>query len=115
GVKDVGDAKAGGSGHGGDLFEDDGEFGAGDDAILNDVVGGEASRGGESGFAALPDEVTFEFALCKAIFPCAILPADLSDLLHVEFDLGDRAMEFDEKESVAGGVVGMDGGFGSLD
>ena len=56
GVEDVGDAEADLGGHAGDFVQHAREGGAGDDAVLHDVVGRDAAHGGEGGFAALPDE-----------------------------------------------------------
>ena len=45
-----------------------GERGAGNDAVLHDVVGGDAAHGGEGGFAAFPDEGALGFGLRDANF-----------------------------------------------
>ena len=99
----------------GDLFEDGGQRGAGDDAVLHDVVRGEASGGGEGGFAALPDEGAILRVDGEARLPCAVVLCERDDGGHLEVDLGLRAVELDEQESFADGIVGMDGGFGGLD
>jgi hypothetical protein len=114
-VKDIGNAEARCPGHALDLFQNDGQFGAGNNAVLNDIVWCETSGCSKGGFAALPNRKPFAFALGESIFPCAVCPADLTNLLHVDIDLGDRAIQFDEKEGFAGRIIRMDGGFRGLD
>ena len=56
GVEDVGDADARFGAEAPDFAHDLWEGGARNDAVLDDVVGGDAAHGGEGGFAAFPDE-----------------------------------------------------------
>ena len=113
-VEDVGAAEVDLGGHAGDGFKDAGKCGAGDDAILHDVVGRDAAHGGEGGFAALPDEAAFFGSEGEANLPGTVLFADGVGLGDLRSDLGGGAVEFDEQEGFADGVVGVDGGLGGL-
>ena len=115
GVEDVGYAEACFSAEARDFVHDLRERGARDDAVLDDVVGGDAAHGGESGFATFPDKGAFRVTLRKANFGSAIFAAEFADVLHEEFDFGDRAIEFDKEQAAAIGIVSVDGGFRGLD
>ena len=115
GVEDVGDAEAGGGAEACDFAQDLREGGARDDAVLHDVVGGDAAHGGEGGFAAFPDEGAFGVGLGDANFRGGVGAADFVDVGHEGCDFGDGAVELDEKERAAHRIVGVDGGFGGLD
>ena len=92
-----------------------GSFGARNDAVLHDVVGRDASHGGEGGFAAFPDDHALGFRLRDANLPRAACGADLANVPHQFVDFGLRAVEFDEQQSAAIGISGVHGGFGGLD
>ena len=68
GVEDVGDADACCGAEAGDFAHDLREGGAGNNAVLHDVVGGDAAHGGEGGFAAFPDEGALGVGLRDADF-----------------------------------------------
>ena len=91
------------------------EGGAGNDAVLHDVVGRDAAHGGEGGFAAFPDEGALGFGLRDADFGGGVGAADFVDVGHEGVDFGDGAVEFDEEKRAAHRIVGVDGGFGGLD
>ena len=114
-VENIGDAKAGLRTEASDFGHDLRERGAWDDAVLHDVVGGNAAHGGEGGFAAFPDEGAFGIGLGDMNLPGAVLAGDLVDVLHEGRDFGGGAIEFDEEQRAALGIVGVDGGFGGLD
>src|SRR5262249_6276282 len=114
GMKNVRYAKSCCSGERVDFSEDFGQRGARDNAVLHDVVGGDAAHGGESGFATLPDESALSFSLREADFGTAVREPDFVDVLHAGFDFGDGAVELDEEQAAAHRVVGVDGGFGGL-
>jgi hypothetical protein len=113
-MEDVGNAETRCSGHALDFSQNDRQFDAWNNAILDYIVRRETSRCGKGGFATLPDQKPFLFALGESIFPCAVCPADLTNLQHMNVDLADRAIQFDEKEGFAGGIIRMDGGFRGL-
>ena len=72
GVEDVGDAQASFSAEAGNFAHDLRERGAGNDAVLNDVIGRDPAHGGESSFAAFPDESALRIRLRDANFPGAV-------------------------------------------
>ena len=74
GMKNVGDTQFDGCGHAVDFSEHLRQRGAGNDAVLNNVVGRDAAHGGESGFAAFPNQRALGVGLCDANFGRAILP-----------------------------------------
>ena len=115
GVENVGDAKAGGALRREISLMILRERGAGDDAVLHDVVGGDAAHGGEGGFASFPDEGAFDVGLGDANFARRRFRGRFRRRGHEGCDFGDGAVEFDEEERAAIGIVGVDGGFGGLD
>jgi len=98
-----------------DLGEDLRQRGAGNDAVLDDVVRRNAGHGGEGGFAAFPKESALGFGLRDANFAGGVRAANFADVRHERGYFGDRAIEFDEEERAAHRIVGMDRGFGGLD
>ena len=115
GVEDVGDADACGCAEARDFAHDLRESRAGDDTVLNDVVGGDAAHGGEGGFAAFPDEGALGVGLRDANFRGGVGAADFVDVSHERGNFGDGAVEFNEEERAAHRIVGVDGGFSGLD
>ena len=114
GVENVGDAESGFAAEARDFAHHLRESGAGNDAVLHDVVGRDAAHGGEGGFAAFPDEGAFGFGLCDTNFRGAVDAANFGDVRHERGDFGFRAVEFDEEKPTAIGIVSVDGGFGGL-
>ncbi len=115
GVKNIGDAQAG-------LLTEPRDFshhlrkgGAGNHAVLDDVVGRDAAHGGEGRFAAFPNERALGVGLRDADFPRALRKANFIDVGEESFDFGERAIELDEQKAAAIGIVRVDGGFGGLD
>src|SRR5580693_3466740 len=92
GVEDVGDANACCDAEARNFAHDLGERGAGDDAVLHDVVGGDAAHGGEGRFAAFPDESALGVGLRDANFGGGVGAADFVDVGHEGFDFGDGAV-----------------------
>jgi len=115
GVEDVGDADACCGAEARDFAHDFREGGAGDDAVLHDVVGGDAAHGGEGGFAPFPDERALGVGLRDANFGRGVGATDFVDVSHEGGDFGNGAVELDEEKRAAHRIVGVDGGFGGLD
>ncbi len=82
GVEDVGDADACCGAEAGDFAHDSREGGPGNNAVLHDVVGGDAAHGGEGGFAAFPDEGALGVGLRDADFGSGVGAANLVDVSH---------------------------------
>src|SRR5258705_5453471 len=80
-MEDIGNAETRCSGHALDFFQNDRQFGTWNNAVLDDIVGRETSCCGEGCLATLPHQKAFVFALGESIFPCAVCPADLANLL----------------------------------
>ncbi len=114
-MKNIGDAEACFAAELFNFGEDARQGGAGDDAVLDDVVRRDAGHGGEGGFAAFPEEGAFGVGLREANFRGGVGAADFVDVTHERGDFGDGAIELDEKKSAAHGIVSVDGGFGGLD
>jgi hypothetical protein len=114
-VEDVGDAETGLVAAALHLGEDFGEPGAGNYAVLHDVVGRNAAHCGEGGFAALPDERSLLLGLGEALFPRAVALADGSDLDHLGGDFGGWAVEFDQQQGFTVRIACVDRGFAGGD
>ena len=103
GVENIGDAKARMRAEAGNFGHDLRERGARDNAVLHDVIGGDAAHSGESGFASFPDEGAFDIRLRDMNLPGVVFAAELVDVLHEVCDFGDGAIEFDEEERAESG------------
>src|SRR5215471_4355271 len=88
--------------------------GAGNHAVLDDVVGRDAAYGGECGFAAFPHKRALGVGLRDANLPGPIRTANVVDMIEKSLDFSDWAIEFNEEQAAAIGIVGVDGGFGGL-
>ena len=110
-MEDVGDAEVRVRSHLADGCEQKRKGGAGDYAILHDVVGRDAADGGEGSFTAFPDKASFYGRLGNANLPCSVLFAEGGCFEDLRGYFGFRAIEFDQEKSFADGIVGMDGGF----
>ena len=101
--------------HFGNLLEYDREFGARNHSVLHDVVRRKTACRRKGCFAALPDEYPLLFALGQTIFPGAVPFTQIADLLHLQANLNGGAIQLDQQQRFALGIVRVHGGFGGLD
>src|SRR5271167_1211746 len=115
GMKDVGDAKTGFAAETRNLAHYLRQSRSRYHTVLDDVVRRDAAHGSEGGFASLPHQGALGFALRQPNFQSTILAAEFINVAHKRLDLHIRAIEFYEKQAATIGIVGVNGGFGSLD
>jgi hypothetical protein len=116
GVEHVGDADPGRLRQLRDRAQHLRQGGAGDDAVLHDVVGADPPDRCERGLAALPDQRALRRVGGHAELERLVLAAQPLHLRELVLDLDGRPVELDHQHrSGAGRVVAVHGGLGRLD
>src|SRR5215475_5644049 len=91
-MKDVRDAEPDLFGELVDLAQDARDFGARDDAVLDEIVGADPSDGGERALASLPHEHALGLVAGTPDLDRSCLAGELDRILGRVLDFGDRSV-----------------------